>query len=878
MEIKFVDDQHHQLEAIKSVLELFKGQPNTQYHFQLSLPGQQTLEGSLGRANQLVLSDEALLENVRNVQQDNKINVTAQSVEDIQSYDFSIEMETGTGKTYVYLRTIIELHQKYGFSKFIIVVPSVAIREGVQKSLELMRDHFKKIYDNVQYDSYIYDSKKLTMLRQFAQSNTLQIMIMNLDSFNREANIINRPSEDMGGLEPIKFIQQTQPIIIMDEPQNMENENSKLAIKSLNPLVKLRYSATHKNTYQLLYRLDPVKAYDLKLVKRIGVTSVVSEEDFNKPYIELKETKANKTTVSAQLIIDQLQKDGSVKRKKISVKSKDDLYDKSNGRHLYQGYIVERIHHSEQWIRFSNGITVRKGEISGVDRDEMMKVQLEETIRAHFRKEKAVRQLPEGQRLKVLSLVFIDKVANYANEDGKIRQWFYELYEHIKNEEEFKEMSLPDAKSAQGSYFSQDRNKPKDTSGNTKPDDETYNKIMRDKEKLLSLKEPIRFIFSHSALREGWDNPNVFQICTLNETFSEIKKRQELGRGLRLPVNESGTRCTDMQINRLTIIANEHYEDFARALQTEMQDSGYAFEKSMVDNNREKRLVKLLPKWKENTAFLEIWDKIKQKTKYSVNFDTEELIDNASSRIASIRLQRPKIRVFDVDMNVTKEGISGNANKEASKNIQVTGLSIPNIVDAIQGVTQLKRSTIIEILQRAQNYEQLFINPQRFIEQAIHDIQTVLTKLMVRGIKYERIQDGYYEMQLFESKEIESYILRVVNTSNTKSIYDGIEVDSAVERMFAEQLERTREIKFYLKLPNWFKINTPIGTYNPDWAIVKEEDSEDRIYFIAETKGSEEEEERRGTENMKIDCGQAHFNSLEDVHYKVVTDVKQLYI
>jgi type III restriction enzyme len=878
VKINFDDTQSHQLEAIDAALSLFKGQPSGQKFFRFDIKGQQSFEENIGMANRLFLSDEAILENLKSIQHKNGIIATAKSVEEIASYDFSIEMETGTGKTYVYLRTIIELHQQYGFSKFIIVVPSVAIREGVQKSLELMREHFMKLYDNQQFDYYVYDSKKLTMLRQFAQSNTLQIMIMNLDAFNREANIINRPSEDMGGLEPIKFIQKTCPIVIMDEPQNMENENSKAAIQSLNPLLKLRYSATHKNPYQLLYRLDPVKAYNLKLVKRIGVTSVVSGEDFNKPYIELDMIKANKTTVSAQITIDQLQSDGFVKRKKVSVKANDDLYEKSNRRNLYQGYFVERIHNVEQWIRFSNGITIQKGETFSVDRDEMMKIQLEETIRAHFRKEKAVQYLPKGERLKVLSLIFIDKVANYTDANGKIRKWFFELYERIKSEPEFKDLSFPSALSAQGSYFSQDKNKAKDTTGRTKIDDETYNKIMRDKEILLSLDEPIRFIFSHSALREGWDNPNVFQICTLNETFSEIKKRQEIGRGLRLPVNESGNRCTDIQINRLTVVANEHYEDFANALQNELKESGYKFQKSMIDNNREPRPVRLLPKWKENTDFLEIWERIKHKTKYSVHFDTEVLIERAAERIQTIRLQRPKIRVIDVDVSITDEGISGNAIEESSHDSQVMKLSIPNIVEVIQSTTQLKRSTIIDILQRAQNFEQLLLNPQRFIEQAIQEIQSVLMQLMVDGIAYERINGGFYEMRLFEMKEIESYISRVVDSLKSKTIYDGTEIDSSVERSFAEDLELLSDVKFYLKLPFWFKVNTPVGTYNPDWAVVKEEGNETRLYFIAETKGSTNGDHRRGIENMKIACGQAHFDTLADVKYKVVTDARQLHL
>ncbi|SFK48963.1 type III restriction enzyme [Halobacillus dabanensis] len=877
LKIQFDPSQQYQRDAIDAVIELFKGQPHSQEMIDISTKGQQSLEGSTGTANQLLLSDEAILENLHYIQKKNKLSTTAEEISELTGFDFSIEMETGTGKTYVYLRTILELYLNYGFSKFIIVVPSVAIREGVLKSIDLMREHFKTLYDNLPFESYIYDSKKLTRLRQFARSNELQIMVMNIDAFNKTSNVINRPNEDMGGEEPITFIRKTHPILILDEPQNMENEKSKVALANLNPLLKLRYSATHRNPYHLLYNLNPAKAYQLKLVKRIGVTSIVTEDDFNQPYIEFHDTKATKRTVSAQLTIDELQSDGSVKRKKKWLRSGDDLYDKSNGRHLYQGYIIDQIHHGEKWIRFSNNVNLEKGFSHGVDRDLMMRVQLEEMIRAHFEKELEVKRMPIGKRLKVLSLIFIDKVANYADEDGKIHLWFNELYESIRKEERYQSLSLPSVEGVQGSYFSQDnKNKPKDTSGKTKQDDESYNKIMRDKEQLLSLEEPIRFIFSHSALREGWDNPNVFQICTLNETFSEVKKRQEIGRGLRLPVDESGERCTDMKVNRLTVVANEHYDDFAEALQTEMTEDGYEFSKSQIDNNRERKPIKLLSKWRENTDFIELWDRIKHQTKYSVSFDTNKLIRQSVQRLQQIRLQPPKIKVRNVDINVSKEGISGEALLESTRSSKPLSLSIPNIVEAIQRTTQLKRSTVIDILQQADNYDQLLLNPQRYIEEASNHIQSEMTQMMVDGIKYEKIADGYYEMHRFEMDELNSYVSRMVSSS--KSIYTATEVDSTVERSFAEQLERMDDINFYLKLPSWFTIKTPLGKYNPDWAIVKEEQGQSKLYFVAETKGSTDEEDLRGKEIQKIECGKAHFETLSDVSYKIVTDAEALYL
>lgn len=877
MKIKFEPNQKYQREAIDAVIDLLKGQPHSQESLDLSTIVEPTLEGAIGTANQILLSDEAILENLQEIQSRHHIQQTANEPSDLKGFDFSIEMETGTGKTYVYLRTILELYVTYGLSKFMIVVPSVAIREGVLKSIDLMKEHFKTLYDNLPFDSYVYDSRKLTFLRQFAQSNELQIMVMNLDAFNKKSNIINRPNEDMGGLEPITFVQKTNPILILDEPQNMENEKSKEAIANLCPLLKLRYSATHRHAYHVLYRLDPVKAYQLQLVKRIGVTSIVTEDEFNQPHIEFHDTKATKTTVSAQLTVDELQKDGSIKRKKKWMRAGDDLFDKSNGRHLYRGYIIDQIHHGEKWISFSNNIRIEKGFSYGVDRDVMMRVQLEETIRAHFEKELEVSKMPKGKRLKVLSLIFIDKVSHYADDDGKIRRWYFDLYNTIRKEKPFSDLDLPSAECAQGSYFSQDnKNKPKDTSGKTKQDDETYNKIMRDKEQLLTLEEPMRFIFSHSALREGWDNPNVFQICTLNETFSEIKKRQEIGRGLRLPVDESGERCTDMQVNRLTVVANEHYDDFAAALQTEMTDAGYEFSKTHIDNNRERQPIQLLSKWKENTHFIELWERIKYKTKYSVSFPTDELVKKAVHRIQSIRLQAPKIKVTHVDMDVSKEGVSGEAVLESKSSYQaVSSYSIPNIIEAIQRMTQLKRKTIINILQHADNYEQLLLNPQRYIEEATHHIQSVLIQMMIDGIQYEKIAGDYYEMRQFEMGEMSSYLSRVVDSS--KSIYTSTEVDSKIERSFAEELERMVDIRFYLKLPFWFTVKTPLGTYNPDWAIVKEENGQEKLYFIAETKGSTDEDDLRGKERQKIKCGEAHFNLLTDVNYKVVSSANELY-
>ena len=400
----------------------------------------------------------------------------------------------------------------------------------------------------------------------------------------------------MSGRKPIEFIQAAQPIVIMDEPQNMESEQARTAIASLNPLCTLRYSATHRNLYNLLYRLDPVKAYDLKLVKRIEVDSVLDDPDFNRPYIHVQSIAVVRNKIRATLKID-VNTNGAPRRAQISInRGGVDLFDHSGERENYRGHIVDEINAGNQSISFTNGLVLNVGQTHGGHGDDVMRVQIRETVREHLEKELRIRNtLPAGQRLKVLSLFFIDRVANYVPEDGKIRQWFVQSYGEISALAKFAVLAPQPAESVHSGYFAATKGIVKDTSGATLADDEAYELIMRDKERLLSMDEPLRFIFSHSALREGWDNPNVFQICTLNETKSEIKKRQEIGRGMRLPVTETGERCFDQTINRLTVIANESYEEFARQLQTEIEDEcGVKFEGRIADK-RKRRVAQLRP-------------------------------------------------------------------------------------------------------------------------------------------------------------------------------------------------------------------------------------------------------------------------------------------
>mgnify|MGYP000955322643 FL=1 len=571
MKLTFESNLVYQQEAIQAAVNLFEGQMSEESGCQYSLNENGVLDLTAGIGNRLVLSKEQILANLQKVQQQNNIPCSIT----LENMHFSVEMETGTGKTYVYLRTIYELNKKYGFKKFVIVVPSVPIREGVLKNLKITYEHFQTLYDNTPVRFYVYDRNKISQLRGFATGDNIEVLVINIDSFAKDENVINKPNDKLNGQEPIKFVQSVQPIVIVDEPQNMESEKRAAAISNLNPLCTLRYSATHRNRYNLIYSLNPIKAYDLGLVKQIEVDSVLEENSLNGIYVALESITASKTKITAKVSID-INDKGGVKKKSVTVRSGSDLYVLSNGREVYRnGYIVEEIDAANGCIIFSNGDILYQGQRKNDLNDEIMKFQIRRTVEEHLRKELKLNR----QGIKVLSLFFVDRVANYRSYDaqgnvvdGKFAVWFKEIYNELIHKSTYQSLSKYSDKIHNG-YFSQDKKgRVKDTSGETQADADTYNLIMKDKETLLDMNNPLRFIFSHTALREGWDNPNVFQICTLNETKSEIKKRQEIGRGLRLAVNQDGVRCYDRNINRLTVVANESYNDFAKALQNELQE------------------------------------------------------------------------------------------------------------------------------------------------------------------------------------------------------------------------------------------------------------------------------------------------------------------
>ncbi len=877
MKFHFDSNQSYQWDAIKSITDIFEGQPLSSGDFEFTQSSSGALLTENGFGNNLTLSADQIFQNVKNIQQRNEIQ---NAVEELQGMNFSVEMETGTGKTYVYLKSIYELNKLYGFKKFVIVVPSVAIREGVLKNLQITHDHFQSLYDKTSITFDVYDSKKVSNLRGFSSGNSIQVLVINIDSFAKDENIINKPNDKLTGKRPIEFIQSTKPFIIVDEPQNMETEIRKRAIENLNPLCTLRYSATHISLYNLMYSLNPVKAYDLGLVKQIEVDSVMSENDFNDSFIQLESVIRTGNNITAKIKIDTTSATG-IKRKSVTAnRNKLDLFELSNSNEKYEGLKIYEIDFGNQQIELTNGIVLKVGESQGGMNDEVMRFMIQKTVEEHLKKEREYK----AKGIKVLTLFFIDKVKNYREYDetgnplqGKFAQWFEKIYKTEILKPKNRNL-IPNAVSEiHNGYFSQDnKGRVKDTGGETQADDDTYKLIMQEKEKLLDINTPLRFIFSHSALREGWDNPNVFQICTLNETRSEIKKRQEIGRGLRLSVNQQGKRIFDQSINRLTVIANESYDDFAKALQKEIEeDCGVTFTGRIKDKNKREKL-NYRKGFQADPKFLQIWEKIKFHTKYNVAYQTSDLVTLASKAMKEMpETKKPSVRSTKNEVVMGTDGVTGKLLSDTIAPDFGLSFAIPDMLTYIQGKTELTRSTILDIIKKSDKISEVLINPQMFMDNTTSTIKSVLYELMIDGIKYEKVGGKIYEMTLFNDDEIEIYLDNFTHTVENpeKTIYENyIPLDSNVENQFARDCESSENVEFYFKLPSWFKIPTPIGNYIPDWAIVFK--GEKKIYFVAETKS--EGQELLKSEKQKILCGKEHFKNFDQVVYKQVTSVKDL--
>ncbi len=854
MKFKFDGNLDFQIDAINAILDIFKGQTKNGRSFPF------IAENGVV-PNRIDISEKKILENLKEVQRQNNIKTNGK----LEGMDFTIEMETGTGKTYVYLRTILELNRKYGFQKFIIIVPSVAIREGVLKTLQVTKDHLKQLFGNVSYNYYEYDSSKLSRIRQFSRNSNVEIMVMTLDSFNKDTNIMNMNIDKMSGQKPIDLVSLTKPILILDEPQNMETEKAQEAMRRLDPLFKLRYSATHRSIYNLVYRLTPVDAYNKNLVKKIEVMSVVKDEDFNEAYIRCVDITADAKGIKAKLHVFKKQKIGQ-KLTTITVDSKknNDLFQKTNVAD-YKDIKITKIDARYGVVELSNGITISKGQELGGDKKELMKIQIRQTIEEHFRKQEKLK----GERIKVLSLFFIDRVANYTEKEGFIRKTFIEEFEKIKRK--FPKYKGLDVSEVHKGYFSNYKSE----SGMEK-DKETFDLIMKDKEKLLSFDEPTQFIFSHSALREGWDNPNVFNICTLNETVSEMKKRQEIGRGVRLPVNQDGDRITDLDFNILTVVANESYAGYISKLQKEYVDEyGIMTAPPQPPNARNRKIIKLKKGFKLNPEFKVLWRNISKKTKYSVNVNTNTLVDECVQEINNITIDKIRIKIEKVALSLEEEGIKTEFVGDASEELQKE-YPIPNLIEIICEETSLTRNTIYEILSKINNMDLIFKNPKEFVESVTLIIKEKLKDFLINGIRYLEL-DEFWKMELFENN-LESYEEYIVNVD--KSIYNGVEWDSVGEKTFAEKLDADSRVKLFIKLPRWFVVNTPIGEYNPDWAVVLEERDvsgkvRDKLFLVRETKFVESLGNLRRSEEQKIQCAKEHFKTI-NANYKPIKSYEEL--
>lgn len=1010
MKIKF-KHQQFQLDAVKSIVDCFEGQPNELSRFTLDRgrrqkPEQMVMDdlanaeqANIGfKNNAIQLIDQEVLKNIQSVQRRNGLKIS----EKLEGkYNLTIEMETGTGKTYTYIRTMFELYQKYGWSKFIVVVPSIAIREGVLKTFQITEDHFMSEY-GTKARYFVYNSKQLHHIEKFASDAGINVMIINSQAFNargKDARRIYMELDDFNSRKPIDVLASTNPIMIIDEPQSVEGKQTKESLKAFNPLLTLRYSATHREDYNKVYRLDALDAYNKKLVKKISVKGISAKgTSGTNSYLYLEGIHVStKQAPVARLEFEVKTKTGLV-RKTHKIRQNDDIYQLSGELEQYKGYKVSEINGQNNSISFINGVTLYAGDVQGdVGELHFRRIQIRETIKSHFEKERAMFH----QGIKVLSLFFIDEVAKYRQYDkdgselnGVYADMFEEEYTALLNEQlslfaddpYIQYLNRIQVKETHKGYFSIDKKSnryvdPKVSARETDSDDaDAYDLIMRDKERLLSFAEPTRFIFSHSALKEGWDNPNVFQICTLKHSDSTIKKRQEVGRGLRLCVNQNGERMDSSvsgidvhEINVLTVIASESYEQFAKQLQNEIAETLsdrprkadrdffldkvlkntrgeqlkledalaskllYTFIKNdyvddqynltdvyfnAVENQSlklpeeltdfQEPLVELVKsiyvEGKSNLAdnernrniasvtvnnnfykkeFQELWNQINRKSVYTVKFDSEELVKKCVWALDS-HLQVPAIRyaIRHGEMNrieSQQQLKSGEAFQTRETKTELVEVKPEfrvkyDLVGKLMDETRLTRKTIVAILTgiKEATFLQFRKNPEEFMLRAAKLINEQKATTIIESITYDVLNDKF-EADVF-TKNTLSGKLGENAIPVEKHVYDYVVTDSKIERAFAKELDVSNEVRVYAKLPRGFFIPTPMGNYNPDWAIVFKEGDVKHIYFIAETKGSMESMELREVEKAKIECARKHFAKLNtgQLKYDVVNSYEKL--
>lgn len=1006
MKLKF-KHQKFQEDAANAVCDVFAGQPHlSEVNYMIDrgdTKGQAEMYDFTGFKNHAIvpqLSDEIVLDNIKRIQHKQQIS---RSTALEGRYNLTIEMETGTGKTYTYIKTMYELNKRYGWSKFIIVVPSIAIREGVYKSFQITEEHFTEEYGKkIQY--FIYNSSQLTEIDKFASDASMKAMIINSQAFNargKDARRIYMKLDSFRSRRPIDVIAKTNPILIIDEPQSVEGKQTKENLKNFNPLFTLRYSATHKKDsyYNLIYRLDAMEAYNKKLVKKIGVKGIAQTgTTATESYLYLEGINLFKDKgPTANLGYEVKQKSG-VKQVVRKVEVGFNLYEKSNGLEEYkEGFIVTEIDGRDNSITFQNGVKLYAGDVQGaVNENQLRRLQIRETILSHIEKERMLYL----KGIKVLSLFFIDEVAKYKQYDesgnsfnGMYGEMFEEEYNDIVNNLQLKfgedryvdYLKTIAAKETHAGYFSIDKKKGHFVEGKVERktglsvDTDAYDLIMKDKERLLSFKEPVRFIFSHSALKEGWDNPNVFQICTLKQSTAEERKRQEVGRGLRLCVNQEGERM-DVNtlgsevhdINRLTVVASESYAKFANALQTEIaevitdrplrvspslfkdrvlqdkrgreypvsEDTAFIIYDSLVeygyvkagtltekfysdkesdnfqvsddveaskesilgvldtvynpdtmkpDNERANNVELKLNEEKFHRAeFKKLWKSISAKTAYVVDFETGELIRNSIAKL-NVNLRTPKI-FFTVTSGTMEEIKSKEAlqqgeafKQKSSEHVKVDSAVNGNVkydlVGKVVEETGLTRDTIVKILTGIKKhvFDQFFYNPEEFIIQSSRLINEEKATAIVQHITYNKLDESF-GTEIFTEPTLKGRLgINAIRTE--KHLYDYLIFDSkGTEKDFAVALDASSEVNIYVKLPKGFYIDTPVGKYNPDWAIAFNEGTTKYIYFVAETKGSNSTLDFRDIEDAKIKCARKHFHAIstDKVKYDVVTSYTEL--
>jgi len=1002
--------QKFQADAAKAVVDVFAGQPYLTPTYMIDRGAESarqltdTDEEFTGWANQKLipaLNDEMILERIRKIQRANQIK-PSDKLEG--RYNLTIEMETGVGKTYTYIKTMYELNKAYGWSKFIVVVPSVAIREGVYKSFQITQEHFAEEYGK-KIRFFIYNSARLTEIDRFASDSNINLMIINSQAFNakgKDARRIYMKLDEFRSRRPIDIIAKTNPVLIIDEPQSVEGKQTKERLKEFHPILTLRYSATHKSDsiYNMIYRLDALEAYNKKLVKKIAVKGIsASGTTGTEGFVFLESINVSGANPTATIRFDVKGKTG-VRQVSRTVNEGFNLYDQSGQLEEYKnGYTVSRIDARDDHIEFINGKKLFLGEIMGsIDEEQIRRIQIHETIVSHIERE---RQLFH-KGIKVLSLFFIDEVAKYKQYDesgqpvnGIYADMFEEEYRAVienyqlelgESDDYIRYLDSITAESTHAGYFSVDK-KGKMTDGKidkkekTSDDVSAYDLIMKNKELLLDRdpkRSPVRFIFSHSALREGWDNPNVFQICTLKQSTSEVRKRQEVGRGLRLCVNEDGDRMDTgvlgnevHNINVLTVIASESYDSFAKGLQSEIaeavayrpktvtadlfkgkeisddkgntqvidDDLAQAIYEDMISNGYIKR-GQLTDKYYEDKAnneikvaeevadsapavieiiesiydekaiqpedarknnielkvddkklampeFKALWEKINSKSVYVVDFETEELIKNAINVLNSkLRVQKIFYKIESGSMEGIKskeeleKGESMKKNESATETRAITAnKSVKyDLVGKLVAETELTRKDIVRIMTGIEPavFEQYKYNPEEFILKSAQLINEQKATAIIEHITYHALDDRY-GTEVFTEPTIKGK-LNVNAMKAQKHLYDHIVYDSTNEHDFATELDTNKSVAVYVKLPNGFYISTPVGKYNPDWAIAFYEGEVKHIYFIAETKGSMSSMQLRDIEKGKIHCAKEHFKAIssDNVVYDVIDSYQSL--